>query len=307
MPSIRRRALLVGGASALAGCGFSVTSSDQSGGDTPTPTETTRQSPSATPTPTSTQTHQQTETPTHTPDTPVRLTPGEEYETSAGWSVTLHTVRIQRYVVQHGTAHPRHRWQPDAQFATAAVTVSGTDDPGPTDLDLAVEADVVEGRSDRLILASDESTAGTERLGFPVPFSPPPTTGAFVWRRSDGPTVRWEFSPEHLDVLARPPEFEVREVTAPERVAADTEFPVTLAIANVGERDGTFRGGLGLTAMSAPPLIAVDVPAGTTRETTRSVRAHFGDSATLTVRLTWGDWWDKDELTRTVQRESSSR
>jgi len=245
MPSIGRRTFLVAGLSALAGCGFGGETTGDAAPGTATSTATPSPTPAGSP----------------TPET-VRLPPGEGYETDAGWTVTVRGIRVRRYVVQHGTVHPKQRWRPRAQFATAAVAVAGTDDRGPTDLDLAAETDVTEGRSDRVLLAGDGAAAGTERLGFPVPFSPAPSSGGVVWRRADAPAVRWEFGPDQVDALARPPEFEVRGFDVPDEAADGDRVPATLTVANVGDRDGTFRAGLGDAAMSAQPLVAVDVPAG---------------------------------------------
>lgn len=287
MPSLRRRTLLVAGLSALAGCGFA---GETTGDATPG---------TATPSPTPAETPTRTGTPAT-----IRLSPGETYETDAGWTVTVRGIRVQRYVVQHGTAHPKQRWRPRAQFATAAVAVAGTDDRGPTDLDLAAETDVTAGRSDRLLLAGDGTAAGTERFGFPVPFSPAPSSGGIVWRRADTPAVRWEFGPDHVDALARPPAFEVRGFDLPDGAADGDRVPATVTVANVGDRDGTFRAGLGNAAMSAQPLVAVDVPAGERVEHTHELRARFRDGAELTVVLRWHDWWDPTQLERTVRRDT---
>lgn len=97
----------------------------------------------------------------------------------------------------------------------------------------------------------------------------------------------------------------MRGFEVPDRVPEDAEFTATVTVGNVGERDGTFRGTLGDAAMSAQPLIAVDVPAGTTTESSHEVRARFGESAELTVVLGWQDYWDQEQLTRTVRAASA--
>ncbi len=124
----------------------------------------------------------------------------------------------------------------------------------------------------------------------------------------------------------------MRGFEVPDRVPEDAEFTATVTVGNVGERDGTFRGTLGDAAMSAQPLIAVDVPAGTTTESSHEVRARFGESAELTVVLilsaitswrysaprgadtahglitdsiSWQDYWDQEQLTRTVRAASA--
>jgi hypothetical protein len=295
----RRRllALLAGGVPGLAGCtGESpgtATATPETGTDAETPSGTASRTPTPTPAP--------------APDAPTVLDAGEAYE-GDGWTLAVENPRARRGIVEFGTAHPDPRLPADRQFVAFDVGVGG-DGPDPADPCLAARLDGSRpfGTCERRYVHSERNGERDGRAvqvtAAPVPLGIPPDPAAasasVVWRRENGAEVAWRLPDAVLAALRSPPRFEVRSVAAPDAAEPEAEFPVEVAVANVGERDGVFVAEVGPAAMSDQPDFELPVPAGETARTTRQVRAHFpeGEDET-TVRLNW----DRDALTRTVRR-----
>lgn len=269
MPSIDRRAVLAAAVPLLAGC--PVGSRQPESATSPTPTESASSSTPTTPSKTSSSVH---------------LSPGEAYETADGWTVTVRDITVQRYISQD-IPHFCQRWYQDAQFATAWVELSDDADLEPADLTIRTVTDVSDGPTERYDL-SGGLAAPRRKYGFVVPLTPRPSSGGIAWVRDDKPDVHWRFSEVHIEQLRNPPEFELRKVEIDDRVDPGEPIEVTLTVANVGERDGTFLSALGLEMMSGLGSARIEVPAGETVESSHTIGTFEGE-ASYTIIVSWQD------------------
>ncbi|MCT9098222.1 hypothetical protein [Haloarchaeobius sp. HME9146] len=237
----------------------------------------------------------------------VTLAAGEPYDSQAGWSVVVDHVSVQRCYVEFGTTHTDPRCGETTQFVVATVRVSGADAPDPATLDIGVESSLQDDETYRrrnYAVGENDEDEVAQTYAFPVPFDPAPTAASIVWRAEDGqqPTVRWELSEPHLQRLANPPQFEVRAFDMPAHTSEGEQLSVSVTVANVGARDGTFIAELGDAAMSDQPEIAIEVPEDESVTETFAVDARFSQRDEMTVVLRWGD----DTLTRTVTRGTTT-
>lgn len=244
-----------------------------------------------------------TETPTPLPEN-VHLEPGEWFETDRGRAIALEHVRVHRSVAYFGGVHTDVIAEDGVQYVVVEVafqkanegTETATADPTTTELmplDGMDFVTLVDGEPNpagspvrNVVLRSRYGQSNL--VGFPVPVEPAPGSVSLGWMVSDERTVYWDLGPDALATLARSPAFEVRSFEVPERATPEERIEVSVTVANVGERDGTFVAELGNAAISDQPEIFLDVPAGETVTHTGSIRADAPGRDEMPVRLDWG-------------------
>ncbi|WP_135826235.1 hypothetical protein [Halorussus ruber] len=264
-----RRALLQSGALALcglAGCldGLGGTTT-QTASERPTATET--ESPSATPPSSGTEDPSETEQTSETESTaephvvefvPVGVQSSFFYLTSPDSMAVTAAEETQFVFVE---VRPRTDSPPPSDFSLAADDRRfwGTLAPG----DVAGPHLVYElGSSYR----SGEVEPGWVAFEVPNPLDADEIALAYQSRRES-------LDEEFLAELRTPPaDFEVVSFDAPEEVAHDEPFEVSLTVENVGEGEGTFRACLNQSGpVFVPRPAELSVPAGERREQTWSV------------------------------------
>lgn len=199
--------------------------------------------------------------------------------------MTVENVAVRHGVTKFGTVHIDPTWEDGVQFVVADVAVDGGG-PDVADLDVAVETDTLD-RSGRIYVHAEANADETrQRFGFAVPTDPAPSEAALVWRRDDGPAVRWPLDADAVRALGVAPAFAVESFAAPEATTG-AEIETTLTVRNDGGRDGRFLAEVGDAAMSDQPEFTLDVPAGETATGHPHVPAHFGSDDRLTVVLRW--------------------
>jgi hypothetical protein len=227
--------------------------------------------------------------------------------------VTLADVRATPTLVRLHTDYLDVYGDADEQFVVAtAETEAGVDGPAPDDYALRVDGETVEvldGLPDGpAFYEAFRLDDGARRwLAFRLPKPLDAERVAVTW-----PGGEHELSDALLDRLARPStSFEVRAFSAPESVALEADASLSVAVANVGDADGTFVAGLDRPGTAVPhqPETAVRpaVPAGETRtwEHQTSVPDDLGDRAAAEMTFT-PDHRD-GRLSRTVAVESESK
>lgn len=278
MPS--RRQLLTALAVATAGCLGDQPATPPDGTDS-TP-------PSDSPTP-----------PTDSPADATTYALGESHQGPGGGTVTVASaavhVSITSLHVTGSSAHPDVGVREDAQFLVADVEPHDLEAFGVTVDGERVERNVYEpfGPDDGLV-------------AFEVPLADA-DSAAVVWTGGDD-RVRWELPDDVVADLAVRPAFEVRRFEVADAVDAGDPIPVTLEVANVGDRDGRFLAELGAVVLSDVGEAWFDVPAGETVTEDLSLTPSiytpmYGSSGDdLKVVLDWG----ADRLVRKVTVRSGS-
>lgn len=195
-------------------------------------------------------------------------------------------------------AHRRVSAEPNSQFVLAhvnaergyhgfALDVDGDVHPAGHEIaGVAVDGVSVEGRETEPLL-----------LGWALP-KPLDASDVAVVYESDDATIRWTAPDRVAATLSDPPAFEVVAFTAPETVAPNEPFDVSVTVENAGGSDGTFRTSMGRTDYSDQNEYRLDVPAGE-RVTHAENEALSGDADSVTYALDWG----LDSLERTVNVE----
>ena len=228
---------------------------------------------------------------TRTPASPDRTTleSNEPYRTAAGWTVRVAVFRVRRGVVAAAPDGGRPVIPRDRQFLQVGVETSGPDAPAPVDLCLAATVDgerPVEGCPARLDAAGEAGSL--QALPVPLSFETAPGSAAVVWDRPDAPAVRWTVGDRTVDALARPPEFVVEGLDAPDAVPPGEEFEVGITVHNAGGRRDWFVAELGLASAAEGEALELAYGAGERLTKPRSLVADFGGSDELVVRLDWG-------------------
>lgn len=75
----------------------------------------------------------------------------------------------------------------------------------------------------------------------------------------------WNFDPEIIERLRRPPSFEITAFETPNQVERGKREPAKLTVRNTGGRDDTFHAVLGIDGAAHPTGIELAVPAGAER------------------------------------------
>jgi hypothetical protein len=229
--------------------------------------------------------------PPETTTDPETLALDESFEAS-GVTVTVHDVRVRRIVFARNN-HLDPHYRPGHQFLVADVSVSDRDQLG--NFAVVMDGDRIETRRNDSLVAFDEPTG--ELLGLAVPAPLDAECGAVRWTGPDGAVARWTLDSDHLDALAHPPAFEVRNFEIPEEVERGSSFTATLTVSNSGSGGGAFRAELGATTISDTPEIRVAVPASETVTAEQVVEPYYPDDADeATIRLNW----DAEFVERTV-------
>ncbi|WP_158057758.1 hypothetical protein [Halorussus halophilus] len=240
--------------------------------------------------------------PTTSDDTPTSdddTSPNEDDEestsniTPTSESVTVHSLDVRRTIVHRGT-HKDPYYEPDVQFVVADASIGERDHL----LGFAVEkafAVVADGEAVDTEVWSPLEPLHSEPAGIQIAFAVPAPLDAdgvsLVWTGEvgGGDERRWSFDSTHLDALANPPAFEVRNFEVPDEVERGAVFDVEFTVENVGHADGTFLAELGATVISDTPEVTVDVPKDETVTATRTLSPYYPERADdFTVQLNWG-------------------
>lgn len=226
---------------------------------------------------------------------------GETVTTDAGTEVTIADPVVSRFVVSLdvlSSVHPDVAGAPDAQFLRVTVDASGGGTATPPSRYDSVRP-MLDGR-----VLSDATPRRVEGVEDRYAVSAPVDdyeTGAVVWQHRGDPKARWRLTGDTLDALANAPAFEIRRFETPNAVERGDALEATLAVANTGDRGGTFVAEFGdATLISDVGEVSVDVAAG--EETTRSLAyepPYWEDVSKLELTLDWG----YDRVRRTVRVE----
>lgn len=288
-PSCSRRHALRLGGSLLAGATAAGCLGSDGSSTTTTRTTTTRTTTAATTTATTTR---------ESVDAEVGV--GESVALPDGTDLAVTDAWVQQSVVHLFVgAHRRVSAEPNSQFVLArvdaelgydgfALDVDGDAHPASYEIaGVAVDGVSVEGRETEPLL-----------LGWALPKPLDASEVAVVYERGDDATIRWTAPDRVAATLSDPPAFEVVAFTAPETVAPNEPFDVSVTVENTGGSDGTFRTSMGRTDYSDQNEYRLDVPAGE-RVTHAENEALSGDADSVTYALDWG----LDSLERTVNVE----
>ncbi|MFB6129627.1 MAG: hypothetical protein ABEJ28_02270 [Salinigranum sp.] len=227
------------------------------------------------------------------------LESNEPYRTAAGWRVRVTVFRARRGLVAVGDPRDEPVVPADRQFLEVGVETRGDGAPPPEDLCLSAAVDGEYPFEDCpvRIEAVDPDRLGTVQA-LPVPLEFGGAGAAVVWRRTDGPNVRWGVSDRTLAALRRPPAFVVEDVAVPDVAAEGETFDVEVTLHNAGRRADWFVAELGVASASGGRAVELACGAGETLTKTRELTARFGGNEALTVRLDWG----LDAIERRVER-----
>jgi hypothetical protein len=246
---------------------------------------------------TTTATRMTTATTTTAEQVEANVTVGESVTLPDGTDLAVADAWVQQSVV-HRVSHHEVTALADRQFVLAHVAAEVGYDGFALDVDgdaypasheaagVALDGVRVEGRETEPLL-----------LGWAVPKPLDATEVAVVYERENA-AVRWTAGSDVAATLSAPPEFAVREFTAPESVVPDEPFEVAVTVENAGGSDGTFRASLGLADRSDYPELRLDVPAGE-RATHAESHSLSADEGSATFALDWG----LDSMERTVTVE----
>lgn len=214
---------------------------------------------------------------------------GESAERPDGTPVTVSAVRLRKivYSVDVGTmVHPFPGGDADAQFLVADVSTAEGGDVSSLPLAVSLDGDVVTDDAYRIEPAPGASGA----LAFRVPIAEP-AAGAVEWRPSPERRYRWTLPESVLAAVGRSPTFEVRRFDVPDAIERGDRFTATLAVENVGDRDGRFLAAVYDQGGSSVPLVpkfAFDVPVGASVTRELSGGTVEGDRSNVTAVLDWG-------------------
>lgn len=223
---------------------------------------------------------------------------GESVALADGTDLAVTDAWVQQSVLYFYSAHRRISAEPNSQFVLAhanaeigydgfALVVDGDHRPASyRAAGVAFDNVVVEDRETEPLL-----------LGWALPKPLDASDVAVVYERDDA-TVRWTAPDRVAATLSDPPAFEVVEFTAPESVAPNEPFGVSVTVENAGGSDGTFRASMGQTNLSDQPEFWLDVPAGE-RATHAENEVLAVDEGSVTYALDWG----LDSMERTVNVE----
>ncbi|NEU57568.1 hypothetical protein [Halorussus sp. MSC15.2] len=215
---------------------------------------------------------------------------GGTFETPEGGTVTVHDVHVQRTAYTQ-FPHVSPIAYSSRQFVVVDATVS--DHELFRQFSVAVDGRLLDGAASALTGPFSEPEG--ELFGVSVPAPLDAERAAVVWSAEKGTadeeyaTARWPLSADHRRALANPPEFSVEGFEVPSEVERGSSFTAELTVANSGTGDETFSAELGATTISDTPEIRVEVPAGETVSTERTVEPHYPENyEELTVQLNWG-------------------
>jgi len=225
----------------------------------------------------------------------VRTPDGRELRLS---NPSVHPLILTPKQVSH---HVYHRVTPASrgeQYLVVEVYHAGFDDPPvyaidgpdtePPRLPFVVELDGERYRSGRTLAGIDNDGA-IGQVAIPVPVGEV-ASGAVVWERPDGPSLRWELPPDARSALSSAPAFGVRSVEFPDEVAYGDDVRVSFTVANTGGRAGRFLVELDARAGSLPlGERRVTVPAGESVTQTAVISpTYYPDIREVPVVFDWG-------------------
>lgn len=189
---------------------------------------------------------------------------GDAYTPDGETTITLDRPRFERIVVGYYEPHYEIRSHPDWQFVVVDVDGEPPADFtagwfGETSVYPTVDGERVPTPFPAQNVPTDDHNAVVPGLAVPFPVGEA-DSAAIVWDRDDGTTVSWSLPEDVRDGLSAVARFEVRSYAV--TVDDDSVTGFHVRIANVGDRDGTFRGLMRIPDRDPDPIISVDVAAG---------------------------------------------